>query len=337
MGYQMKAINLTGKPPGGERVKLAEMLPLKTPLVIEIFPIYACNFRCKYCIFSVDKEDRSFISDRVFMKFNMYKKCIDDMTLFPDKIRVLRFAGMGEPLLQRRIADMIDYATSSHVADKTEIITNASLLTPKMSDALISAGLSRMVVSIQGTSAKKYKEVCGVDIDFDNLVNDLGYFFEHKKNTEVYIKILDYALDNKRDEHEFYKIFGDICDSIGIERAVPIYPDVDYSILGDMSSTQFGLPVSDVQICPRPFATMYVLPDGKVTPCYSMTYPEIIGDVNVRSLYKIWNGKNLQRFRYNLLNGKKNEVCTNCNMIKHRFCIEDDLSNDVERLKGFYK
>lgn len=337
MGYQMKAINLTNKTPGGERVKLAELLPLKTPLVVEIFPIYACNFACRYCVFSVDKKDRSFISDRVFMKFNMYKKYINDMTSFPTKVKVLRFAGMGEPLLNRRIVDMMLYATVSHVADKIEIITNASLLTPKMSDALISAGLSRMVVSIQGTSRERYKEICGVDIDFDNLINSLGYFFNNKKHTEVYIKILDYALEDKRDEHEFYKIFGDICDSIGIERAVPIYPNVDYSILGDVSTTQFGSVASDVQICPRPFATMYIIADGKVTPCYSMTYPEIMGDCNNESLYEIWNNKRIQKFRLNMLDGIKNKVCADCNMIKHRFCIEDDLSNDVERLREFYK
>ncbi len=333
MECRMNAINITGKHVD-ERVKLAELLPLKTPLVVEIFPIYACNFKCKYCMFSVDKKDRSFISDDVFMKFDMYKKCISDMASFPNKIRVLRFAGMGEPLLHNRIIDMILYATVNRVVEKTELITNASLLTPRLLDALIIAELSRMVVSIQGISATKYKEMCGVNIDFDNLIRNLTYFFDNKKNTEVYIKILDYAVSWRND---FYEIFGDICDYIGIEHAVPIYPDVDYNILGNVSSTQFGSIASDVQICPRPFATMYVLPDGKVTPCYSMDYPAIMGDLNKESIYDIWNGKKFREFQYNMLNGIKPLTCHNCLMIKHRFCKEDDLSNDVERLREVYK
>lgn len=328
----MKAINITGKHVDG-RVNLAGLLPLSTPLVVEIFPIYACNFKCRYCMFSVPEKNRGFVSSKDVMDFDMYEKCIVSMLSFPQKIKVLRFAGMGEPLLHRNIEAMINYATFYNVAEKIELITNASLLTPKLSDALIASGLSRMVISIQGTSAEKYKEISGINLDFKYFLSNIKYLYKHKKNMEIYIKILDYALDDKE---KFYEIFGDICNYIGIEHAVPIYPDVDYNIFGDVPFTQFGSFASDVQICPRPFATMYILPDGKVTPCYSMDYPEIMGDLNTESIYEIWGGKKFRAFQYNMLNGIKNEVCSDCNMIKHRFCKEDDLSKDVERLKKFY-
>ena len=338
----MKAKDISGHAPGGKRTILAEVLPLDTPIVLQIFPIYACNFKCRYCTFSVDKAKRGFISDKIEMDFDLYKKCIDEISLFPNKVKVLRFVGMGEPLLHKQIADMVRYAVSKDVANTVEILTNASLLTPKMSGSLISAGLSRLVVSIQGTTKEKYRDVCGANIDFEKFIENLRYFFNNKGSAQVHIKIIDYALDSKDDEKKFYKLFGDICDTIGIEHAGPIFPGVDYDNVlkdKDISVTQFGLPVSEVKICPQPFFTLQINPDGKVVPCYSVTYPIILGDCNDQSVCEIWNGKQYQHFRHKMLDGVKNvyEVCAKCNIIKHRLFPEDVLNNDAERLKKFYE
>ena len=337
----MKAKDISGQAPGGGRARLADMLPLETPYVVQIFPVYACNFRCKYCIFSVKKEKRYFISDQVLMDLDLFKKCIDDISSFPDKVKVLRFVGIGEPLLHKNIAEMIEYAVSKNVANTVELLTNGLLLTPEMTDSLISAGLTRLVVSLQGTSKEKYREVCGADIDFDSFIENLKYFYINKGNAHVYHKIVDCALDGKDDEKRFYDTFGDICDTIAIEHAVPIHSGVEYDEMlkeKDMKVTQFGLPVSDVHICPQPFFTLQVNPDGKVVPCFSFEYPGIMGDCNDEPVDAIWNGARFRGFRLEMLDGIKNvcEVCANCNIIKYRLFPEDDLSNDAERLKKLY-
>jgi radical SAM protein with 4Fe4S-binding SPASM domain len=106
-----------------------------------------------------------------------------------------------------------------------------------------------------------------------------------------------------------------------------------------MSLTQFGLPVSEVKICPQPFFTLQINPDGKIVPCYSIVYPSIIGDCNNQSVNEIWNSKQFQRFRRVMLDGAKNvgEVCANCNIIKYRLFPEDVLNNNSERLKKYYE
>ena len=337
------AKDMSGQTPGGKRVRLSGVLPLATPFLLYIFPIYACNFRCRYCIFSVDKENRGFISDKIVMDFDLYRKCIDDAAKFPDKLKVLRFVGMGEPLLHPQIAKMVEYAVSKDIAATVEVITNASLLTPDMSDALISAGLSRMIVSLQGTTREKYKEVSSVDIEMGILVENLRYFYAKKRHTHLYVKIMDTVLDGKEDERRFYDMFGGICDTIAIEHTVPIYPGVDYGkVLGNEEPpvTQFGRPVSAVRVCPQPFFSMQVNPDGKVVPCFSLDYPEIIGDCNEQSIYEIWNSERFRQFRLKLLNGSGSigKICANCNIIKYRMSSEDVLNtDDVERLKRFYE
>ncbi len=338
----MKAKDISGQAPGGKRTKLADALPLDTPYVVQIFPIYACNFQCCYCIFPIPMGKRGFISDKITMDFNLYAKAVDDMAKFPNKIKVLRFVGIGEPLLHQRIVDMIAYAASKNIANTIEILTNASLLTREMSDALISAGLTRLVISLQGTNSQKYKKISNVDIDFDKFVGNIRYFFEHKKQTHVYIKIVDSALDSKEEEQKFYEIFGDICDTMAIEHTVPIHTGVNYDkVLKDKEEelTQFGLPVSDVKICPQPFFTMQINPDGKVVPCFSFAYPGIMGDCNIESPRAIWNGAKFKAFRRRMLEGAKDvcETCGQCNIIKYRLFPEDVLNDDAQRLKKFYE
>src|SRR5271157_2817905 len=128
----MKAKIISGRAPGGERTRLADVLPLKTPFVVQIFPIYACNFTCEYCFHAVPRRKRGFVSDWPVMKYDLYKKCIDELALFDDRLKVLRFVGMGEPLLHKNIADMIAYAVAGNVALRVELLTNGSLLTRQM-------------------------------------------------------------------------------------------------------------------------------------------------------------------------------------------------------------
>jgi radical SAM protein with 4Fe4S-binding SPASM domain len=276
------------------------------------------------------------------MDLNLYKKCVDDMKKFKEKIKVIRFVGIGEPLLHKSIVDMIKYTADSEIANTIELLTNASLLKPELSDALIDAGLTRMVVSIQGTSKEKYLEVCGADIDFDEFIENLRYFYEHKKNVQVYVKVVDTALDGPDDEKKYYEIFGDLCDTIAIEHTVPIHHGIDYeNVLKGKEGqlTQFGLPVNAVKICPQPFFTMQINPDGKVVPCYSFEYPGIVGDCNNQSVTEIWTGEEFQKLRREMLDGSENvsEICVDCNIIKYRLFPEDDLKDDAERLKPFYE
>jgi len=334
----MKATNISGQAPGGQRLKLAGRVPLDTPLVVQFHPIKLCNFRCKYCGFSMKYEERPYLSDRTEMDFELYKKGVDEMLLFPSRVKALKLAGMGEPLIYKRAGEMISYATAKKAAEKTEIISNGFLLSKSISRSLIDSGLSRLVLSIQGTSAKKYLEVCGKKLDFKEFVKDIRYFYENRGSTHVYIKIIDIALDGKEDRQKFFDIFGDICDTIGIENAVPIHPGLEFNKTlksKGISSTQFGMPLNaENVICPQPFFLMHVTPDGKVIPCCAFKYPLYVGDLTKQTLPEIWNGPGFNAFRKAMLSGVRAcKVCAECDINTYRMLPEDDLSGSAERLK----
>ena len=338
----MKARLLREEAPGGRRHNLAENLPLSTPYVVQFFPVYACNFKCKYCHHSIPREKREFVTEWPVMKYELYEKCIDNLAEFPEKIKTLRFVGMGEPLLHKDILKMVKRAKDSQVADTVEIVTNGALLTKEMADGLIEAGLDRMVISLQGTSAEKYYSVSGIHLNFDEFVNNIEYFYTHKTNTQMYLKIIDIALEDEVDKERYFKLFGDICDTIGIENTVPIFPGVSFNdelYKARGMKTQFGLPVRRVKVCPQSFYTMQINPDGKIVGCYAVYYPRILDDCNQHSLVDIWNGEGFMKFRRQMLDGRENvcDFCRDCTINDFRIFPEDDISNYAEELKEIYR
>lgn len=338
----MKAKLISEQAPGGKRQNLAEKLPLSTPYVVQFFPIYACNFTCKYCHHSIPREERKFVTEWPVMKYELFEKCIQELSQFPEKIKTLRFVGMGEPLLHKDIVRMVKTAKDSGVANTVEVITNGSLLTHELSDGLIKAGLDRMVISLQGTSAKKYQDICGVNLDYDEFVDNIRYLYENKTHLEIYCKIVDIALDDEADRKRYLELFGDICDSIGIENAVPIFPEVamnDELQEAQEMKTQFGLPAKHVKVCPQAFYTMQINPDGKIVGCYAVYYPRILDDCNHKSLIDIWNGEGYGLFRRQMLDGRDKvcKFCEECTINDFRIFPEDDISEYAEMLKKRYE
>lgn len=330
-----------GVTPGGERTVLGEALPLDTPFLVQIFPVYGCNFRCNYCLHALPKIKHGYISNKVFMDMNMYRKCIDDISNFENRLKMLRFAGIGEPLLHKEIADMIKYAKMKNVADNIDIVTNGALLNPDLSISLINAGLDKLRISIQGVSEKSYENISNAKIDFSNFVENIRFFYKNRGRTKIYIKIIDCAINNEIEEKKFFDIFGDICDTIAIEHLTPTVKGIDYKRLSNgkkLDITQSGNSILDAKICPQPFYMMQINPDGIVVPCCSMSYPKVLGKVSEHSVVSIWNGDEFNKFRRLLLEGVKNasDVCSKCTLYKYGLFKEDVLDSHAERLKNLF-
>ena len=93
------------------RVALHKRLPLKEPFSLHVYPSFYCNFRCGYCLHSLDAaalERKGF--RRQYMEFDLYRKAVDNVAAQGWHLKAMIFAGHGEPLLHPRIAEMIAYA-----------------------------------------------------------------------------------------------------------------------------------------------------------------------------------------------------------------------------------
>lgn len=333
--------NLEGTTPGGVRQPLVEILPLEMPLLVQIFPVYGCNFKCGYCIHSLERQQHGYISDETLMPWDLYCKTVDDIKESGKKIKMLRFAAIGEPLLHPQIAEMVAYAKKADIADSIDIVTNGSLLTHELSNRLIEAGLSKLRISLEGLSSEEYLEHALAKVNFEDFVENIRYFYEHCGNTKMYIKIIDYMVQSKELKEKFYKIFEPITHDIAIEHLTPTLKEIDYDIVSNGMKTdkpQNGENLLEAQVCPQPFYMMQINPDGNVIPCCSMHYPEVMGNIRKQRIQEIWNGKEYKEFCKALLNGVKNmdNECRECKLYLYDLHEEDRLDENIDYIKTLY-
>ena len=322
-----------------DRSVLHEQLPLKFPYLVQIFPCYACNFRCRYCLHSLPPEEHGDISSVRFLPLETYRKFIDSIADEGGVLKMLRFAGIGEPLLHPEIAEMVAYAQERRVAKTVDIVTNAAALTPKLSENLIKAGLSTLRVSIEGLSTEEYRENTGTAFPFEKIVSNIRFFYEHAKKTKVYVKIIDYMLDAPEKEQKFHMIFDSISHVTAVEHLTPTIKEIDYSAFSgnvDFLLTQDGEDKQNISVCPQPFYMLQLNPDGSFAPCCSMKLPMKLYKKG-EGFARIWNGTELTEFRLALLEHKKNDTCRECALYQYGTYPQDVLDGFEEELLPAYK
>ncbi len=321
------------------RVELHKKLPLSTPFSVHIFPIYACNFKCNYCIHALSQDAldaKEF--KKTIMTFETFKKAIDDIKEYDSKLKAIIFAGHGEPLLHKDIAKMVQYAKEADVAERIEIVTNASLLNNNMSDNLIKAGVDRLKISIQGTTAEKYKEVADYELDYKQFLMNLKYFKEHKKHTEVYIKIIDIALDDKEDEQKFKEMFTPVSDILDIEYAIPFIKEIDSGTYNKEFDRNKQGNNQKSKVCSMPFYMQVVVPNGDILPCCSTDVPCVLGNLHNDSIKNIWNNQMTYNFfKLMLIDKNQNAICKECCVPDFGLQDGDYLDNYKEKLLKRYE
>lgn len=319
-----------------KREKLADILPLETPFTIYIDPSSACNFKCNFCCHSMNEEQikKSGFKPKI-MDFKLFKSVIDQMKCFPNKVKMLSLFLNGEPLLNKKLLDMIAYARDSKVADRIFLTTNGSLLTKELNRKLINSGIDEILISVEALDVKMYREIAGIDIDYDKFLDNISDLYKNKKDCKVFVKIVDTAIKEGETE-KFHNMFDHICDLAYIEPVMPVFEGVDYSNIKIPKENRIN---KQVEICTRPFFTMTVHSNGNVGCCI-VDYSEgiVFGNIKNESLVNIWNGEKLNDFRMIHLKKQKNNlnVCKQCSSPYYDTQISDVLDDQADELLNIF-
>ena len=311
------------------RVPLREVVPLDTPFSVYIFPTTFCNFKCVYCVHSLDHKSmqKKYNFEPQTMSMDTYLKIIEQLKDFPRRLKLLSLTGHGEPMINKNLPEMVQLAKQSDVTERIEIISNASLLTHDIADSLIAAGLDGLRVSLQGMNAKKYKDICGWTLDFEELLKSLRYFYDRRNNCELFVKVIDVALD-KGEEAEFYRIFDAMSDRMHVERCRDVYNGVEFTEnMREDTLGRWGNVHEPFEICPLSFFQLGIFPDGDVEPCDTIYKPIVLGNVHSETLKSMYTSEKLRQFQVEQLKNKRyqNPKCAICT-------APDDVSLPIDRL-----
>ncbi len=317
------------------RTELWKCLPLSTPFSVTFSLANTCNFKCFFCLQKNIKILPERLKEIKYMEYAVFKKCIDNIVAL-GKLKKVHLSGTGEPLTNPDIAEIVDYVMKAKAADEVELITNASLLTQETSDKIINSDLDKLKVSINGLSDEEYYDITGTKVSFKRIVNNIKYFYEHKNNTKIRVKIVDSIVDSEDKLKKFYEVFTPICDEIVIENIKPIYKEVDYSRLNETAKSKnfYNDELIENEICSRPFFNVNIWADGSVGQCSNvLTLNDIWFGNAAEDFDGIWNGEKYNQFLSELLrqeNFNKYSTCKDC--VEYRcMALPSDLLDGHEQ------
>ena len=303
---------------------LQDVVPLDTPLVINIDPTNMCNFKCIFCPTGNDELRKITHRPSGHMTLELFKKLIDDIKQFSNKVKTLLLHKDGEPLLNKNIIEMIKYAKQADCFESIVLTTNASLLTPSISEKLVTSGVDIIRCSIYHTTDEGYKELTRNNIAYLKIIENIKYLYDFKesnnKNMHIFVKTLNTDM-SQTNINKFFKDFEDIADTVNIDGLIG-YSNTSKVDL-TLGKAKYAIDGKselnyDRVVCPDPFKQIAINFNGEVSVCcVDWNMVGIIGDANTESVIDIWNGDKLREHRITQLKGNRDTIstCQGCQYI----------------------
>jgi MoaA/NifB/PqqE/SkfB family radical SAM enzyme len=286
------------------------------PVYMQIEPTSRCNLSCKMCFrnecpYELNKD----------LSLEYFKKIINKFNL-----KQIHLTGFGEPFLNKKIFDMIEYASNSGA--QVEITTNGTLLNKRICERIISSKLRKLNVSLDGIET--YEEIRGVSITralkaIENLAN-----LKTGNGPELFVNTV-VLKDNLEDLKNVVDALASFPVTLNLKTNRPTknYARVEIGKAVHDAIKRAGvkgLNVNYIKYIPTPFCYRiyfggYVNTEGKLFVCCDLFKP--VGNI----LDDAWNSQEFQEFRRRFKNGFPRE-CNVCNLT---------FNQKVHRIFGWLK
>ena len=268
-------------------------------LQIEISSV--CNLRCVMCY----QKDKTFSSKSNgfmgYMNFELFKKIIDEVE---GKIEAVTFASRGEPTLNPELEKFLKYSEGKFLGLKLN--TNATILSEKIINSLLSSDLETLVFSIDAANKEMYEKI-RVNANFEKIIKNLKMFNkiknENYKKSKLKIRISGVLINDKQNLKEIKSFYSGLAD----EFAFVNYNPWESAYENDINDIE--------EPCTDLWRRMFVWWDGKVNAC-DYDYKSTLSAWNAKSMSirDIWNSEiyNNLRNKHLTKNRKSIEPCARC-------------------------
>ena len=311
-----------------ERKFLPDVIPLPAPFVMFIEPTNICNFECKFCPTGNKELLKNCSRPNGFMPLELFKKLVDDLKEFPEKIKLINLWKDGESFLHPDFPEMCQYLGQANVTERFIARTNGTRLDPEFCKKIIASGINEIGISVEAVSDEKYFQLTRRKFSYKNLVKQVEKLYEIRENCRIYVKIIDVDL-NEEEKKRFYDDFSGICDFCTIENLMGWSGDVfDFKLGKEVNASQGGSTRNTNKVCTLPFTQLAVNHDGSVSTCNAdWMHKTVVGSITESSLLNIRNGEKLKSFRELHLQHLKdsNDACRKC----------DFIFQDIDSLDGY--
>ncbi len=268
------------------------------PRQLAIETVNYCNAECIMC------PSRSMKRQKGIMSMEVHRTIVDAVAKTCAPISLITHAGIGEPLIDKQLADKILYEKKAFNEAKVGIYTNASLLDGNRASELISSGIDQVTISLNAFRKETYEAV--MKLPYEKTIQNVQHFLA--KNDEagspiwVQVSLVPTDICSSSEIKEFSKYWSEKVDSI----AIP--PWINWGIFGSRTEKKQWP-------CRYIWEVLLFDWDGTVKMCcedYDSNYPA--GNIKNESPLKIFNSERMIRQRKAQLENKFEwpAICRDC-------------------------
>jgi len=118
------------------------------------------------------------------MDMDLFKKIIDELATIP-QVTEVRLNGLNEPLLDRFLDKRYEYIHSKQGRFVSTLTTHGVYLTPKRTESLVAAGVSRFIISLNAATPEQHEANMGLKGKFDQVVSNIQHCIDRGLDVEV--------------------------------------------------------------------------------------------------------------------------------------------------------
>ena len=288
------------------------------PLSLSFEPTTSCNLRCPECPSGL----RSFTRPTGMLQSELFNKVVDE--LHPSLLYMLLYF-QGEPYLHPNFLELVNYASSKNIYTATS--TNAHYLTDEKARQTIESGLSRLIVSLDGTTQEVYQQY-RIGGKLEKVLAGVERVMAWRKKLKSQTPAVIFQfLVVKPNEHQIPDA-KKLAKTLGVddvwyktaqiydyENGSPLIPTLDkYSRYKKGKDSKWYIKNKLFNHCWKMWHSAVVTWDGKVVPCcFDKDATHRLGNLQENSFEDIWHSPTYNKFRKALLKGRDQiEICKNC-------------------------
>ena len=269
------------------------------PMTLIIENTTKCNLECPMC-----PREFGYYPPEDF-SYDLFKHVIDEIR---DQTELVFPWGAGEPLMNPDVYKMIRYCSDANIY--TVVSTNATLLTEKRSHQLIDAGLNNLIIAVDGTTAEVYEKY-RKGAKFEKVKKNIFTFLKVKKQRQADLFVVLQMVrlpDNRHQIREFQKIWSiEGVNEVRIKEDEIVIPEVALKERVHHKKTRHPC----YQLWQGPATINY---KGDFFPCCHMWQTKPLGNVKEKSVFELWNSRQMQQLRQAHVNGDLSDYpeCDSC-------------------------
>jgi len=301
------------------------------PYWLVIDPCNICNLRCPFCPTGQKRGSRP----KGKLSLSDFKAIMDRLGPYAIHVDLVNW---GEPFLNEEICEMVKYAKKFHVDVKID--TNLNIFSEENARKLISAGLDKIVVSIDGITQETYAKYRR-NGNFKDAMENLKTLLKVRsqmRSKKPYITWQFLVFKHNEHEIEHVKAIGAKLgvDHVGITKAfigdkewIPANPEYsnynNEEIKGDLTYEHFK---KDHSFCNWPWEAVAFNTDASVSSCCSVEDArDDFGSFFDQPFEELWNNQDLVAARQHIAKkdqplAESGNICLRC---KHAGLINIDI------------